>query len=173
MSNTIRLILTVGGLGLLRPAPGTWGSLPPVLLALFMATMQVDAWMLNTTLVLMALAASIACVRFGALGEQIFGTKDASEIVVDEVAGQCVVLLFLPWRAPTDSAAWMWNIGLAGGAFAAFRFFDILKPPPIRSFEKWSLGWGVLVDDLIAGVYGLLVVQGVLLVLSLNHASVL
>ena len=160
-----KLVLTVGGLGLIRVAPGTFGSLVPVVLALALAALAGPGWMFNATLALLALAASIACVRLGTYGERLFGRKDAAEIVADEVAGQCIALLFLPWRMPVNRDALLWNGMLAAMSFAAFRLFDITKPPPARGLQRLSAGWGVLVDDLIAGLYALAAVQVVLLVL--------
>ncbi len=162
------LLLTAGGLGRIKPAPGTWGSLPPVVLAFAMASLAIPNWMTTVSLGLFGLAFSIACVRFGELGEAVFGKKDASEIVADEVAGQCIALMFLPWRLPVDGDAWLWNAGLAIIAFGAFRLFDITKPPPANRLQELPAGWGVLVDDLVAGVYALLLMQvGLWLVLVL------
>ncbi len=65
--------------------------------------------------------------------------------------------MFLPWHAPGDGTPW--NLALAGGALAAFRFFDILKPPPISQVQRAPAGWGILLDDLLAGAAALGVVQ--------------
>ncbi len=53
----------------------------------------------------------------------------------------------------------LWNLALAGGAFAAFRFFDILKPPPINRIQRAPAGWGILLDDLLAGAAAMGVIQ--------------
>ena len=152
-------LVTVFGLGRLKPAPGTWGSTPPPVVALVMLWSGAAAWMVNAALALLGAAFAIACVRFGAWAEKRFGEKDPGQVVADETAGQCVALLFLPWRAPGDGNAWTWNLALAAGAFVAFRVFDILKPPPIRRLQHVAGGWGILLDDLLAGVYALVVVQ--------------
>ncbi len=76
------------------------------------------------------------------------GKKDPQHVVIDEVAGQLVTLLACPI---------MWQGLLAG--FILFRVFDITKPPPVRSLEKLPEGTGIVVDDLGAGVYGLIVLQ--------------
>ena len=83
--------------------------------------------------------------------------KDPRQVVADETAGQCVALLFLPWRAVGDAGAWTWNIALAATAFVAFRVFDIVKPPPIHGLQRLGGGRGILVDDLVASVYALVV----------------
>lgn len=149
-------LVTAGGLGLMPIAPGTWGSLPPVALAFGMAALAVPVWMMDVSLILLAVAFSIACVRFGEYAEQRFGRKDPSQVVADEVAGQSLALLMLPWRQPTTSADWMWNIGLAMMAFAFFRIFDVTKVPPASQAQRLRGGWGILVDDLIAGIYALI-----------------
>jgi phosphatidylglycerophosphatase A len=76
------------------------------------------------------------------------GKKDPSHVVIDEVAGQLVTLIACPI---------LWKPLLAG--FILFRAFDIVKPPPIRSLERLPEGTGIVVDDLGAGVYGLIVLQ--------------
>jgi len=76
------------------------------------------------------------------------GEKDPSHVVIDEVAGQLVTLVACPI---------LWKPLLAG--FILFRAFDIVKPPPIRRLEKLPEGTGIVVDDLGAGVYGLIVLQ--------------
>jgi phosphatidylglycerophosphatase A len=76
------------------------------------------------------------------------GTKDPHFVVIDEVAGQWVTLLFVPvtWKT------------LAVG-FILFRGFDILKPPPVRQLERLPEGTGIVVDDVGAGIYALAVMQ--------------
>jgi phosphatidylglycerophosphatase A len=76
------------------------------------------------------------------------GVKDPGFIVIDEVAGQWIALLFAPVS---------WKTVLA--AFILFRSFDIVKPPPVRQLESFPEGTGIVVDDVAAGVYALLVMQ--------------
>ena len=57
------------------------------------------------------------------------------------------------------SDAWLWNLALAATAFFAFRFFDIVKPPPADAAQKLPGGWGILVDDIVAGLQALVAVQ--------------
>ena len=77
------------------------------------------------------------------LAEPIYGTKDNGRIVIDEVVGYLVTMLLVPSRS------WVW---LALG-FVAFRAFDVIKPPPARSLQLLKGGQGVMIDDLVAGVY--------------------
>ena len=160
------LLLTTFGLGHLRPASGTWGSTPPVAFVLLMVLVlsgdglsSFDHWSVNISLALIAIVFSIVCVRFGSEGEKVWGKKDPRQIVADETAGQAIALLFLPWRPMIDSDGWLWNLALAATAFFAFRILDIIKPPPAYKIQKLSGGWGVLADDLIAGLYALIVAQ--------------
>jgi phosphatidylglycerophosphatase A len=160
------LALSAFGLGYLRPAPGTWGSLPPVALglALVLILSYVDAApiavrMVDALLIVLCVASTIACVIWGSQAEQAFGSKDPCQVVADEVAGQSIALLFLPWRFFTDAASWRWNLALAGSAFILFRLMDIIKPPPARNLQRLQGGLGIVIDDLLAGVYALIIVQ--------------
>ena len=76
------------------------------------------------------------------------GKKDPSHVVIDEVAGQLLTLVACPI---------VWQALLAG--FILFRVFDIVKPPPVRSLERLPEGTGIVVDDLGAGVYALIILQ--------------
>lgn len=145
--------LTAGGLGLLRPAPGTWGSLPPLAMALALAGAGMGRGEISLALLLLAAAASVACVRFGGWAERRWGRRDPSAVVADEVAGMAVALLAVPWVpiGSGDGAALWSNLAPAMAAFGLFRLLDILKPPPIRRLEQAPAGWGVLLDDLAAG----------------------
>ncbi|MEM1167201.1 MAG: phosphatidylglycerophosphatase A [Planctomycetota bacterium] len=167
--------LTVGGLGFLRPAPGTWGSLPPVALALALALGNTPPAIYNAVMLAVVVLASVACVALGGYGAARFrrpdqpadakANADAPEIVADETAGQALALLF--WPAPllamrarehpellsqsTIAAALVFAV-----PFVSFRVFDILKPWPCGRLERLPGGWGVLADDLMAGVYAAL-----------------
>ena len=78
--------------------------------------------------------------------------KDSSKVVIDEVAGMCITLLLVPVR---------WQYILIG--LVLFRFFDIVKPLYIRRLEKLNGGWGVMLDDVLAGIYANLVLQLIVL----------
>jgi phosphatidylglycerophosphatase A len=81
------------------------------------------------------------------------GKSDPGEVVVDEVAGQAIT--FLAIGALPVKQVWL----AAAGGFALFRIFDIAKPWPIRKLETLPKGWGILADDLLAGVYAWIVLQ--------------
>ncbi len=148
-------LLTVCGLGLLKPAPGTWGSAPPLILVLLLLWAGSAAWMVNAALILVAVVFAVSCVTFGRWAERHFHARDPRQVVADETVGQCVALMLLPWREVVDGDGWAWNITLAATALVAFRFFDILKPPPIGALQRLPEGWGILLDDVLAGLYAL------------------
>ncbi len=141
------LVATFFGAGRLRPGPGTWGSLATVLLWWLLASRLPAPSLLPINLLLIVISVAIG-IPAATLEARGCGTKDPSHVVIDEVAGQLVTLLLCPIRWPALLAALL-----------LFRIFDILKPPPVRSLEKLPEGTGIVVDDLGAGVYGLIVMQ--------------
>lgn len=154
-----RAAMTVCGLGDLRPAPGTWGSLPPVAVVLVMLALGAEAWMVAGTMAVVAVVSSLLCLRFGDAAEATFGRKDPSHVVIDETAGQAVSLLLLPWGAlgggEVVGELTRDQVIVAVASFLLFRAFDIVKPPPARGLQRLGGGAGILVDDLLAGLYAL------------------
>jgi phosphatidylglycerophosphatase A len=148
-------LLTACGLGWLRPAPGTWGSLPPVVLAGVMLAAGVRAEGLAFGLVFAAIAGLFAgaCVRFGDHASAEFGRDDASQIVADEVAGMSLILAFLPAGSTGSPLLSVFTLLFA---FLSFRVLDILKPFPAAQLQDIPSGWGVLLDDLAAALYALI-----------------
>lgn len=127
-------LATLGPVGRIRPAPGSWGSAAAVIMAA--ALVQFGGWTLEV-------ATLIICVlgtRAADIYDREMGSKDASDIVIDEVAGQWITLLVVPLD-------WRWWIA----GFVAFRWFDILKPGPVRLAERLPGGYGVMADDIVAG----------------------
>ena len=138
-------IATFFGVGLGKPGPGTWGSVATVLL------WAAYAWFAHPTPHALLLALIIAVVLAIALGvpaatvvARESGRKDPQIVVIDEVAGQAIALLFMPAH---------WQGALV--ALALFRFFDITKPFPVRQLESLPEGWGIVFDDVAAGLYAL------------------
>ncbi len=146
-----RLLASCFGLGWLPAAPGTWGSLPPTIIFVLMSHLGTSALLISIVMASLALAGSVVCVKFAPAIIAATGKTDPREIVADEFAGQALTFLFVA-VAPISN---IWLTGLLG--FLLFRFFDILKPWPIRKFEKLPKGWGILADDLLAGVYAAIV----------------
>jgi len=165
-------LITCFGIGHLRPAPGTWGSLPPIALAGVMlvighatglAPTAVNpawnpwAWLVyHGVLVATLLVFSGACIAQGDACEARYLCKDPSESVADEVAGQCIPLLFLPAAALSTPLLAAFTLLLA---FFSFRLLDIFKPWPANRLQRVPAGWGILLDDLAAGLYALVIVQ--------------
>jgi phosphatidylglycerophosphatase A len=85
-----------------------------------------------------------------------FGQKDPKAFVLDEAVGQAVACL---GAHAAIAAAWPLWVNITA-AFVLFRFFDILKPPPIRQAERLPLGWGIMADDLLAGIVSAAIVIG-------------
>lgn len=141
------LVATFFGAGMLRPGPGTWGSLAAVLswaaLAQAIPAQQRGLAALAATALVTAIGIP-AATRFA----RAVGAKDPQQVVIDEVAGQLLTVALAPVA---------WKPLLAG--FVLFRAFDILKPWPIRRLEKLPEGTGIVVDDLGAGVYASIVLQ--------------
>lgn len=170
------LALTSLGLGFLRPAPGTWGSLPPPAIAWGLMLIGASSDMFIAVIGGVLLLSSVLCVIFGGYAERRFGRKDAAEVVIDETAGQAITLLapvvvlkFMP-NAGADALLgttlplWFASALYCGIGFILFRVLDILKPWPARQLEALHAGWGVLADDLFAGLYGAAVLTALVMV---------
>lgn len=138
-------VATVGGAGFVPAMPGTAGALVAVAFYV-LATVLGLFWLYLWSLPVLTLLGVWAAGRV----EPILG-HDASEIVIDEVIGQMMALGFV---VPATSSVLVSNAILG---FLLFRFFDILKPFPIRSLERFPGGIGVVADDVGAGIYALLV----------------
>jgi len=153
-----RLLTSCFGLGRLPVAPGTWGSLPPTIIFGLMSQMQAPAVIISIVMAAITIAGSIICVRFTPAAIAATGESDPREVVADELAGQAVTFLVSPLVAISAvSSRDIWVAAVLG--FFLFRLFDIAKPWPIRKLEKLPKGWGVLADDLLAGVFAAIVLQ--------------
>ncbi len=141
----IRFWIATGlGSGRVPWAPGTAGS--AVALGLFWVTTRFGAnWLPAAVFVALVMAGFWSA---GSAARRL-GKKDPSAIVIDEFAGQFLALLALPHTWPV----------LAAG-FLLFRLFDILKPPPARRLEALPGATGIMTDDLVAGLYANLLMQG-------------
>jgi phosphatidylglycerophosphatase A len=151
-----RLFTSSFGLGFLPGCPGTFGSLPPAGLFLLLAYLGAPAKWISIIMIVWAAAASIICVVFSPDVISATGKPDPREIVIDELAGQCVVF------APAVFFSQLNPLLIAGFGFALFRLFDVTKPFPIKKLERLPAGWGILADDLLAGIYA----AGVMLFIS-------
>ena len=153
-----RMLASCFGLGRLPIAPGTWGSLPPVIIFGLMSYFGASPAMISNVMAALVLAGSVVCVQFAPAAIAATGKKDPGEVVADEFAGQAVTFLFSPFLGMgTATPRQIFITALTG--FVLFRLFDIRKPWPIRRLEKYPAGWGILADDLLAGVFSLVVLQ--------------
>jgi len=151
------LCVTAGGLGLLPKAPGTWGSLFPLIVVLACGHFHVNSMMTIGVLLALIGISSVITITLSSWYTDCFGKKDPSQVVSDEVAGQSIALLGMAWLAPLSETPIAW-IGLALLSFVLFRIFDIWKPGPIDKSQGYRGGYGVLMDDILAGfVAGILV----------------
>lgn len=145
MTNLIMVIATGFYTGYLPKAPGTWGSLVGLLLYLPLSRLSLPGYL--------AAVAVLFVVGFFAAGsaEKILDRKDPGAIVIDEIVGVLITLTGAP-LSPL----------ILGLGFILFRFFDILKPYPINLIDqRINGGFGIMLDDVMAGIYGLLVLQAV------------
>jgi phosphatidylglycerophosphatase A len=135
------VIATWFGCGLVPKGPGTAGALGAIpLYALVVRGGQVGVGVAAFFVTIVGIWAASVVARE-------LNQKDPQRVVVDEVAGMLVTLMPLP------SLSWR---GVAVG-FVLFRFFDIVKPWPVRLFEKLPSGWGIVLDDIVAGILGAVV----------------
>ena len=158
----VAMALATWGVGLMPIAPGTWGSAVGVLLYLGLGRLTERVFdysvargldlspqqfpAIQTTVLLFAiLAVALGGIWAGSRAEKLLAKKDPGAVVVDEVAGQLITFLFVPWLT-----TWTWSVA---AGFIAFRVFDIWKPYPVRRLEGLGGGLGIMADDMLAGFY--------------------
>jgi phosphatidylglycerophosphatase A len=143
------LIGTFFGAGLLKPGPGTYGSIAAALLWYGAAhTLHPSLSALAIGTAVAALIATLIGIPAATIVAHESGRKDPGHVVIDEVAGQLIALIAMPA-----------DIGYAVFGLFLFRFFDILKPWPVRQLEKLPEGTGIMLDDVAAGLLALLCAQ--------------
>lgn len=134
-------------LGKIPKAPGTWGTLLGLPVAWVMATYLPPVWYMIIAIVFILFASWVA-----EMYERSMGAHDPKEIVIDEVVGYVIAMTWLPLT---------WQSFVA--AFITFRFFDILKPGPIRRIDRQVKGgFGTVLDDVAAGLIASVILQIVL-----------
>lgn len=127
-------LATLGPIGHVRPAPGTIGSLVALGTGYMIASFSLGV--LVAAILAVTVLGTFAANRYG----QQTCKKDASEVIIDEVAGQWIPLVIIPFEVE-------WYVA----AFLLFRFFDITKIGPVGHAEKFTGGIGIMADDLVAG----------------------
>ena len=141
MKNSLaRILATWFGCGYSPVAPGTVGAAAAVVIAYFLGWDRVTNGIAGVLVGLIGIVAAT-------IEAQSSGRKDPGHIVIDEVAGQ--------WITLAGATAFNWKSYLIG--FVLFRLFDIWKPAPVRQLEPLPMGTGIIADDLMAGVYGAVV----------------
>lgn len=153
-----RMLTSCFGLGRLPIAPGTWGSLPPVIIFGLMSCFGASPAIISNVMAALVLAGCVVCIQFAPAAIAATGKNDPGEVVADEFAGQALTFLFSPFLAMGTAAPRQILITAFAG-FVLFRLFDISKPWPIRKLEKFPAGWGILADDLLAGMFAWIVLQ--------------
>ncbi len=141
-----KMIASVFYIGYLPVAPGTLGSLAAIVLYYFIY---------RNTVIMTVITLMVIILGFITSGrvEKLFGEKDPGEIVIDELSGMLISM----YRIPPA-------MGYVVTGFLLFRFFDIVKPRPIRDLERFKGSIGIMSDDLVAGVYTNLALQVIYIV---------
>jgi phosphatidylglycerophosphatase A len=146
----IILLATFFGAGFLPLIEGTWASIAALII--YLVFLKANILLHLLLLAIVTLVGFLVCTG----AERIFKKKDADKIVIDEVAGMLLSLLFIPAQ-PYYLAC----------AFFLFRLYDTIKPAPTHSVERLSGSLGVMGDDLVAGIYSNITLQALRLVLRL------
>jgi len=136
------LLASWGPCGLSPVAPGTVGTLGAI--PLWWALSRLPPFALPAAIVILGLLGVAAAERAG----RYWGATDASAIVIDEVVGFLVTVSLVPFS---------WHAAALG--FALFRVFDIAKPWPVSRFDRWKSAWGVMLDDVAAGLYAMAILH--------------
>ncbi len=145
-SGKVALVLSTWfGSGLFPVAPGTFGTLAAVPLILVLNNLGI--WYSAVTLVI----AVVISIWSAGLTQDLLGKDDPSAVVIDEVAGFLLTMTFLPF-------SWL----VLGLGFVLFRIFDVFKPYPIKHLERLKGGFGIVMDDLLAGLYSFICVRIIL-----------
>jgi phosphatidylglycerophosphatase A len=138
-------IASVAGAGYFPVAPGTVGSAVSVGMVAALDALPLTRTGRHALLILAALLIFSVGVWAAGQSETFFGRTDPRHVVIDEVVGQMVTFLMVPHAS--------WKLLVAG--FVLFRIFDVTKPFPAGRAERLPGGWGIMVDDVVAGVYAL------------------
>lgn len=144
MNSISKFISTLFGIGYFPKAPGTMGT--AFAAVLYYVLIQLG-WGNSWLALACTLALALVSVFFISRAEKDLG-HDAGSIVIDELIGYFIAIMFLPQ-----------NLAVVIAAFILFRIFDIFKPEPVKFLEKLPTGWGVMADDIMAGIYANVVLQ--------------
>lgn len=159
MKRLQELLFTAFYAGYSPVAPGTAGSLVGMALYFlgYLAFGEMS-WVANLAAVVVLF---YPFVRLADEGERFFGVKDPGRVVIDEVMGYWISVLFYPF-----------NLKIALTAFFIFRIMDIIKPWPINRLQRLRGGIGIMIDDCVAGVYANLVILATVIILKIMHVDI-
>ncbi len=147
MDILLKHIATLGFIGYLPKAPGTFGTL----LALILLNILQPSTSLHILIVIFIIPIGVLSAQ---RAEKLMNSRDSKHIVIDEFCGYFFSLILIPF-----------SVGASIAAFFLFRFFDILKPFPIKSIESsLSGGIGIIADDIMAAVYTNIILRAILIV---------
>lgn len=132
-----KYIVSLGKVGFIKPASGTWGTLASMPVAFLIAYIYSPS-----SLIIASFITLIVGWYFTNIYEKTNNKHDANEVVIDEMAGLFITLSFIPVNV------WYYIAG-----FLIFRFFDIFKPYPINLIDEQKTAFSVMFDDIIAGLY--------------------
>lgn len=141
------LVASFFGIGRLRPGPGTWASVATVAIWAGIAH-QLSPALRTPVAITLALLVTLIGIPAATRVARASAAKDPQFVVIDEVAGQLITLIAVPLA---------WKTFLAG--LILFRAFDIVKPPPVRQLEQLPEGTGIMLDDVAAGIFALIVLH--------------
>jgi phosphatidylglycerophosphatase A len=140
-------LATCGGLGYVPVGPGSVGAALGVVLVVVLARLPEPHRWVSAAVGAVAVVILALGVPAASAAEAYFGRKDPGHVIIDEVLGQMITLMADPrsgWKA-------------LAAAYVIFRVFDVIKPFPARRLERLRGGWGIMLDDVAAGVWGLAV----------------
>jgi phosphatidylglycerophosphatase A len=143
-SKIARMIASFFYVGFVPVIPGTFGSLASFII--YVALLPLHSWQAYLAAIILVIALGIWSAGRVELDSKIV---DPSFVVIDEVAGQLITVFLIP-------VTWYYLIG----GFLLFRALDIIKPSPARQAERLHGGWGIMLDDVLAGIYGNLILHG-------------
>jgi phosphatidylglycerophosphatase A len=163
-----RWVVSGGGVGFLRPAPGSWGTVPPAALLWLFLCLGLSPVNYSIILLAFGLVAAILLVRYGKWAAAYYRQPDPGTVILDEYAGFALTAAFVPvpsWCQPHGT----WGFfAFVAGLYILFRLTDTLKLPPANYLERLPWGWGILCDDLASGIQANLIAQLVIRLWLMN-----
>lgn len=151
----VRFLATGAGVGYSPKAPGTCGTIVGMILAWAISPLYSWSYPITVLTIVAYILLSVWIADQAALVWAAEHGKDPQRIVIDEMVAIAITMFAQPWT---------WQTVIVG--FVAFRFFDIWKPWPIRAVEKLPGGWGIVMDDVLAGICAWIVLRGFVMLIA-------